>query len=38
LDIRSTEEATTWLLENRPAHGERVEAVFALWELGMTAP
>jgi hypothetical protein len=38
LDLRAAEEAAGWLRENWPAPGERAEAVFALWDLGVTAP
>jgi Protein kinase domain len=38
LDAQAAEEAADWLRENWPAPGDRVEAVFALWELGGTAP
>jgi hypothetical protein len=35
LDPGGAEEAVTWLGRNWPAPGERAEAVFALWELGL---
>jgi hypothetical protein len=38
LDQNGAEEAVAWLQENWPAPGEQVEAVFALWELGLTVP
>lgn len=34
LDLASAEEAVFWLQQNWPAPGEKVEAQFALWELG----
>jgi serine/threonine protein kinase len=36
LVLRVAEEAIAWLRQNWPAPGEQREAVFALWELGMT--
>jgi hypothetical protein len=35
LDLGSAEEAVVWLEEHWPAPSERVEAIFALWELGL---
>jgi hypothetical protein len=37
LDVRGAEEAVSWLQTNWPAPSERIEAVFALWELGLGA-
>jgi serine/threonine protein kinase len=34
LDLRIAEESLTWLQQNWPAPNEKMEAVFALWELG----
>jgi hypothetical protein len=34
IDLRGVEAALVWLRENWPAPSERVEAVFALWEIG----
>jgi hypothetical protein len=38
LETRTAEEAVEWLRENWPAPSERVEAFFALRELGLTSP
>jgi hypothetical protein len=38
LESRTVEEAVGWLRENWPAPSERVEAVFALRESGLTSP
>jgi hypothetical protein len=37
LDLKGAEEAVVWLQRNWPAPNEKVEAVFALWELGLVA-
>jgi serine/threonine protein kinase len=34
LDLQAIESAVAWLQENWPAPSERVEALYALWELG----
>jgi hypothetical protein len=34
IDLRAAEAAAVWLQRNWPAPSERVEALFALWELG----
>jgi hypothetical protein len=36
LDLKGAEEAIAWLERNWPAPSEKVEATFALWELGLT--
>jgi serine/threonine protein kinase len=38
LDLPAAEEAAAWLRDNWPPPGDRVEAVFALGELGVTVP
>jgi hypothetical protein len=38
IDTRAVEQAGAWLRENWPAPSEQVEALFALWELGVAAP
>jgi hypothetical protein len=38
LDAPAAEEAAGWLRANWPPPGEQAEVVFALWELGVTAP
>jgi serine/threonine protein kinase len=35
IDLRAAEAAALWLQRNWPAPSERVEALFALWELGV---
>jgi hypothetical protein len=35
LDLKTMSEAATWLRQHWPAPGERVEALFALWDLGL---
>jgi hypothetical protein len=37
LDLPAAAEAMAWLERNWPAPGEKVEAVFALWELGLSS-
>jgi serine/threonine protein kinase len=37
LDFKAAAEAITWLDQNWPAPGEKVEAIFALWELGLSS-
>jgi hypothetical protein len=37
LDLKAAAEAISWLNQNWPAPGEKVEAVFALWELGLSS-
>jgi hypothetical protein len=37
LDLAGAEEAVAWLQRHWPAPGEKVEALFALWELGLAA-
>jgi hypothetical protein len=36
LDLRAADRAAGWLKENWPRPSDRVEAVFALWQLGVT--
>jgi hypothetical protein len=38
LDLPAAEAAAAWLRDNWPPPGDRVEAVFALWELGVAVP
>jgi hypothetical protein len=38
LDLPAAEEVAAWLGDNWPPSGDRVEAVAALWELGVTVP
>jgi len=38
LDLRAADRAAGWLQENWPRPSDRVEAVFALWQLGVTMP
>jgi hypothetical protein len=35
IDLKGAQEATGWLRRNWPAPGAQVEALFALWELGV---
>jgi hypothetical protein len=37
IDLKAVDEAAGWLRHNWPAPGERLEALFALWELGTPA-
>jgi serine/threonine protein kinase len=36
LDLQAADQAASWLKESWPRPSDRVEAVFALWELGVT--
>jgi hypothetical protein len=36
MELKASGRAAGWLRQNWPAPGERVEALFALWELGMS--
>ena len=36
IDLRAVLAAAAWLEEHWPAPSERIEAVFALWELGLS--
>lgn len=38
LDLQAADRAVRWLSVNWPRPSDRVEAVFALWELGVTVP
>jgi hypothetical protein len=38
LNVSASEEAAAWIRDNWPPPGDSVEAVFALWELGVTVP
>jgi hypothetical protein len=37
LDLKSAEEAAAWLEQHWPGCGDRLEGLFALWELGLPA-
>jgi hypothetical protein len=36
LDLQDAEEAVAWLRRNWPMPSDNVEALFALWEMGLT--
>jgi hypothetical protein len=38
IDLAAARAALAWLHQNWPAPSERLEALFALWDLGVTAP
>jgi hypothetical protein len=38
IDLGAVEAAVAWVQQNWPAPSERVEALFALWELGVAVP